>query len=405
VAALDIACPFCGLVCDDLALADGRVDARGCAKSAAGFARTPSVAEHRVAGRPATLDAAAAAAATLLRGARLPLISGLAADVAGLRALIALADRLGGVIDRWGSAAQLANLSLLQREGGMTATFGEIANRADAIVLIGSDPAVAQPRFFERLVRPRHALYRPGAPHIAFIGRESAAPADPAVSERILVEGDRLLDAVSTLAALANGQKVRPEIATAALRGLADRLAAAHYGAIAWDIAAFAPPLRDAATSILLHLLRRLTRKTRCVGWPIGGENNAQGASQTMLWQAGWPGRISFAEGTPQHDPWLYDAERLLMAGEVDALLWASALSATPPPPTSVPTVALLAADAPPTSAAVEIRVGIPGIDHAGTVMRADTVVALPLRAARPSALPSIAAAAAAILAHLAVAA
>ena len=405
MAAPDIACPFCGLVCDDLALVDGRVEAQTCAKGAAGFARGPSIVEHRIAGRPASLDAAASEAATLLRGARLPLISGLAADVAGLRALIALADRLGGVIDRWGSAAQFANLSLLQREGGMTATFGEIANRADVIVLIGSDPAVAQPRFFERLARPSQALYRAGAPHIAFIGGEGVAPSDSAVSERILAEGDRLLDVVSTLAAFADGWKVRPEIATASLRGLAERLAAAHYGAIVWDIAAFAPPLRDAATAIVLHLLRRLTRKTRCVGLPLGGENDAQGASQAMLWQAGWPGRISFAAGTPQHDPWLYDAERLLAAGEVDALLWASALSAAPPPTTTVPTVALLAADAPPTTSAVEIRVGIPGIDHAGTVMRADTVVALPLRAARPSALPSIAAAAAAILAHLAVAA
>ncbi len=405
MAASDIACPFCGLVCDDLALADGRVDARGCAKGAAGFARAAASVEHRVAGRPASLDAAAAAAATLLLGARLPLVSGLAADVAGLRALIALADRLGGVIDRWGSAAQLANLSLLQREGGMTATFGEIANRADVIVLIGSDPALAQPRFFERLVRPRQALYRGAAPHVAFIGRDSAAPTDPGVSERIFGDGDRLLDAVSVLAALASGRKVRPEVATPSLRGLADRLSAARYGAIVWDIVAFALPLRDAATSILLHLLRRLTRKTRCVGLPLGGENDAQGASQAMLWQAGWPGRISFAAGTPRHDPWLYDAERLLAAGEVDALLWASALAPTPPPTTSVPTVALLAADAPPTTAAVEIRVGIPGIDHAGTVMRADTVVALPLRATRPSGLPSIAAAAAAILAHLAVAA
>jgi formylmethanofuran dehydrogenase subunit B len=60
--------------------------------------------------------------------------------------------------------------------------------------------------------------------------------------------------------------------------------------------------------------------------------------------------------------------------------------------------VALMAADAVlPTAPAVEIRVGVSGVDHAGTIMRADTVVALPLAASRPSALPSVAAAAAAI--------
>jgi formylmethanofuran dehydrogenase subunit B len=398
VAALAIACPFCGLVCDDLTLADKRVDARGCAKGALGFARPHRITEHRIAGRAASLDAAVAAAASLLGAARLPLVSGLAADVAGLRALIALADRLGGVIDRWRSAAQLANLAQVQREGAIAATFGEVANRADVIVLIGGDPARTQPRFFERLARPRHALYRSAAPYVAYVGGAAEAPTDPAVSERLTVAGDGLLDRVSALSALIGGHKAQGD---GTLAALAERLRAARYGAILWDIAAFAPPLHDAATAVLLHLLRRLTRKTRCVGLPLGGEDDAQGAAQTMLWQAGWPGRLSFAERVPRHDPWLYDAERLLTADEVDALLWASPLTAAPPPWTRVPTVALLPADAPAAAAAVEIRVGIPGVDHAGAVLRADTVVALPLRATRPSTLPSVAAAASAIQAAL----
>jgi len=47
-----IACPFCGLVCDDLLLEAGRVDSRGCAKGAAGFARPEGIREHRIAGGP-----------------------------------------------------------------------------------------------------------------------------------------------------------------------------------------------------------------------------------------------------------------------------------------------------------------------------------------------------------------
>jgi formylmethanofuran dehydrogenase subunit B len=403
VPAQRIACPFCGLVCDDLVLAATGVDTRGCAKAAAGFARRPVATEHRVAGRAVALDAAAAAAAKLLAAARLPLITGLAADVAGLRALIGLADRLGAVIDRWQSAAQLANLALLQREGALAATFGEIANRADAVVLIGSDPAALQPRFFARLLAAPRPLFRAAPPYVAYLGPAAAAPRDAAVSERVMIERDRLLDGLGVLAALASGRRpARSEdLPIAALSGIAERLQTARYGALVWDIAAFAAPLRDAAASILLHLLRRLSRKTRAVGLPLGGEDDAQGASQTMLWQAGWPGRLSFAAGAPRHDPWLCDSERLLAAGEADALLWVAALSAAAPPPTRVPTVALIAADAPAVAAEVEIRVGIPGLDHGGSVIRADTVVALPLAATRPSSLPSVATAAAAIAAQL----
>jgi formylmethanofuran dehydrogenase subunit B len=403
VAARTIACPFCGLVCDDLVLEQGKVDVRGCAKAAAGFARQPVTIEHRVAGRAVSLDEAAAAAAVLLAAARLPLVTGLAADIAGLRALVALADRLGAVIDRWQSAAQLTNLAALQRAGALTATFGEIANRADVVLLLGSDPAAQQPRFFERLLRNRGALYRQEPPYVAFLGPASAAPDDAAVSEHLVVTADALLDAVSALGAFGEGRKLAASttLPLAGLRALAERLAAARYSALVWDIAAFPHAARAAALAILLRLMRRLTLKTRCVGLPLGGESNALGTSQVMLWQTGWPGRLSFATGVPQHDPWRHDAERLLVAGEVDALLWVSTLTAAPPPDCGVPIVALLAADAGPASAEVEIRVGIPGLDHDGTVVRADTVVALPLTATRPSMLPSVAAATSAILAHL----
>ncbi len=398
-----IACPFCGLVCDDLGLDQDRVDVRGCAKAAAGFARRPAIVEHRIAGRAVPLDEAAAAAAKLLGGARLPLVSGLAADLAGIRGLIALADRLGAVIDRWQSSAQQANLALQQHAGALTATFGEIANRADVVLLLGADPAARQPRFFERLLRNGGALYRTAPPHVAFIGPAAAAPADPAVSERVFVAEDALLDAVGALAAIGEGQKLAATttLPLPALSALAERLAAARYGTIVWDIAAFPAAARGAALAILLRLMRQLTRRTRCVGLPLGGEDNAQGAATAMLWQAGWPGRLSFAAGVPQHDPWGNDAERLVAAGEIDALLWVAALTAAAAPKSGVPTVAILAADAPEAAAEVEIRVGIPGIDHGGAMLRADAVVALPLTAARPSGLPSVAAAAAAILAHL----
>ena len=289
-----IACPFCGLVCDDLALEPQRVDTRGCAKSAAGFARRPRSVEHRIAGRAVPLDEAAAAAAELLGAARLPLVSGLAADLAGIRALIALADRLGAVIDRWQSAAQQANLGLLQRAGGLTATFGEIANRADVVLLIGGDPTARQPRFFERLLRNRAALYRTAPPHVAFVGPAAAAPADAAVSERVTVSQEALLDAVGALAASGEGAKIAAAatLPLAALRALADRLAAARYGVLVWDIAAFPAAARGPALAILLRLMRHLNRRTRCVGLPLGGEDNAQGAATAMLWQAGWPGAL-----------------------------------------------------------------------------------------------------------------
>jgi formylmethanofuran dehydrogenase subunit B len=399
-----IACPFCGLVCDDLRLEGGRVDSRGCAKGAAGFARPSGTREHRIAGRPASLAEAAAAAATLLAEARQPLITGLGADIAGLRALLALADRSGAMVDRWQSAAQLSNLSVVQRAGAFAATFGEVAGRADAVLLLGRDPTPEHPRLIERLLRNDRALYRSAAPWVSYIGPPALAPAGIALGAEAPVEAAALLDALSALSALLRDRRVANGAALplAALGRIAQRLKSARYGAILWEAAAFAPGEAQLAVALVLHILRSLNTTTRCVGLPLGGGDNAQGASQTMLWQAGWPGRLSFATGAPEHDPWRFDAERLLAAREVDALLWVSSLSPTPPPATTVPTVALIAPDVTLAAApAVEIRVGVPALDHAGTAVRADTVIALPLAATRPSPLPSVAAAATAILERL----
>jgi len=399
-----IACPFCGLVCDDLRLEAGRVDSRGCARGAAGFARPSGTREHRIAGRPASFADAAAAAATLLAEAQQPLITGLGADIAGLRALLALADRSGAIVDRWQSAAQISNLSVVQRAGAFAATFGEVAGRADVVLLLGRDPTPEHPRLVERLLRNDRALYRSSAPWLSYIGPASLAPAGIALGAQAPIETAALLDALAALSALIRDKRVANGAALplAALGEIAQALKAARYGAIFWEAAAFAPGEAPLAVALLLHILRALNTTTRCVGLPLGGGDNAQGASQTMLWQAGWPGRLSFAAGTPEHDPWRFDAERLLAAREVDALLWVSALSPTPPPATTVPTVALVAPDvALATPPAVEIRVGVPALDHAGTAVRADTVIALPLAATRPSALPSVAAAAAAILERL----
>ncbi len=397
-----IACPFCGLACDDLAVGDRHVDTRGCPKAAAGFARNAKETRHLLAGRSASLGEAAAAAAEILGKARRPLITGLGADLAGQRALIALADRAGAVIDRWQSAAQLRNLAVTQEAGAFLATFAEVANRADVVLLIGGTLEGDFPRFAERLLQAPRPLYRAEPPWIAYLGPE-IEPANFPIAERMTVAADRLAELLGALSAILDGRKLGAAeaggIAAKTLEALAARFAGARYGAIIWDAAIFPAPEGEIAVRLLLEILRHLNRKTRAVGLPLGGNDNAQGAAQAMLWQAGWPGRLSFARGAPDFDPWLHDAERLLQEGEADALLWVAATSPAPPPATEAATIAIVAGDVALTrDPAVAIRVGIPAIDHGGTVMRADSVIALPLEAARPSALPSVAAAAHAIL-------
>jgi formylmethanofuran dehydrogenase subunit B len=400
-----ITCPFCGLACDDLRVAATQIDVRGCPKAAEGFARADApLHAHAVAGRPVDLEAAAAAAADILEGSLAPLFHGLAADLHGIRAVLALAERCGGVVDHVNSAGLLANAAVARASGWVTATFAEIANRADFILIVGGDPNRSFPRFAERLIENRTPLYREARPVVAFLGEAPAPPfCHPGL--RVIVPADELLDAIGLLAAIVAGrppQTVPDEVQRAALQALAERLAGAQYGAVVWDAMAFAPPEAELAVELLAGITRRLNARTRCVGLPLGGGENGLGALQATLWQTGWPLRVGFADGAPQHDPWRFDGRRLIAAGEADVVVWIAALAPCAPPPAEAPVIAIVAADVVlPEPAAVEIRVGIPGVDHAGEIVRSDGILTLPLHAPRPSERPSVAAAARAILGAL----
>jgi len=394
VAEPPIACPFCGLGCDDLAVEGDRVETRGCGKAAGEFARGGAAAlPHRVKGAPADLATAAKAAGAILMAARVPLFCGLAADLHGIRALLALAERAGGVLDHRHGAALLANAAIARTSGWVTASFGEIANRAEIILLVGSDPAARFPRFHERLVENARPLYRSGPPLLASLGPATAAPL------QAIVEPGELLPALAQLALLLRGGPVPAD--PSPLAEIARRLREARYGAIVWDASAFETGEAEYAVELIAAMLRHLNIQTRCVGLPLGSGDGV-GAMQAALWQAGWPPPLGFGDGVPRHDPWRHDARRMLAAGEADAVLWVAALDAEAPPATAAPLIALVADDvALPAPAAVELRVGIPGIDHGGAIFRADGVVALKLRAARPSARTSVAEAAGAILAAM----
>ena len=99
-------CPFCPLLCDDLAVAaPGPAGSLGLSggecplaqAALSGFTATPSTAQPSVDGRTCDLETAVAAAAHILAGSRQPLFGGLGTDVAGARALYRLACETGAI--------------------------------------------------------------------------------------------------------------------------------------------------------------------------------------------------------------------------------------------------------------------------------------------------------------------
>jgi formylmethanofuran dehydrogenase subunit B len=358
-----------------------------------------------VAGNPATLEAAVSTAADILRASAAPLLYGLDADLHAIRALLALAERVGGVVDHRFSAPLLANAAVARASGWVTATFAEIANRADFILLVGGDPERNFPRFQERLIRNSTPLYREGAPTLAYMGPQSTVPPSAALGLSAAMGQHELLHGIAALNLLLRDRPLgapHADLPVDALTEIARRLWNARYGVIAWDVSGYDPTAAELIVEYICAALRHLNGRTRSVGSPLGGSGNGLGAMQVALWQLGWPLRLGFGSGAPEHDPWRHHGERILDAEEADAVVWLSTLVADRPPRIAAPLIAIVADDVqlaePP---AVEFRVGIPGIDHPGEIVRADAVIAVPLQAIRPTDRPTAADVARAILAKL----
>jgi formylmethanofuran dehydrogenase subunit B len=350
-------------------------------------------------GALASLDDASAAAARLLARSRQPLIAGLGADIDGARAAIALAERVGGVIEHTHSAALLRDLDCLRETGIMLTTPGEARVRADVILLVGDGLTGAWPHLNERLLTP------PARPEGADVKRRIVWLA-PAIGARIDgFEGDieiwgagRGATLAVNLAALrarvknrpiANPRIARSGLPLANLDAIAATLRGARFGVAVWT----AESLGALEIEVLHGLVRDLNETTRFSTLPLAAPDNGAGVLAACGWVTGFPMRTGFGLGAPTHDPWRFDAERLVASGETDCVLWISAFGAAPPAWGSAVNLIALCEHATQFAKApnVRIAVGRPGVDHDAVMHSSDAGALVAATASARSSAPSVA--------------
>ncbi|MFM9973632.1 MAG: formylmethanofuran dehydrogenase, partial [Beijerinckiaceae bacterium] len=206
---------------------------------------------------------------------------------------------------------------------------------------------------------------------------------------------DRVGEVVAALHARIKGTPLPSatvaDVPIAQIDDLAERITKAAYPVFVW-----APPgLNFANADMTVHLvsalIRDLNKTQRAAGLSLGGNEGAVTAGSVTSWQSGFPLRVSFASGKPDYDAERYAIPGMLARSEGDLLIWTAAFShniavpATDLPTIVIGTPGLSMAHAP----AVFIPVGTPGLDHAGRLIRCDSVVSLPLRKLRTNLLPS----------------
>jgi formylmethanofuran dehydrogenase subunit B len=370
------------------------VEARhACQLGASWFGDGRLPARCLVHGRDASLDEALDQVAALLARAGAPLIY-LAPDLSceAQREGIALADALHAALDSVTSESALQSLLAAQERGHVTATLGEIRNRADVVLFWGVDPATRYPRYWSRYAPEPVGLFVPaGRRSRVVLGVDVGAAHGPAdVDLRVAISPD---DEIATLIALrtlvtstARVGGARPGSAPwARARELAPPLLDAHYAAIVVDGESSAGDDPDRADA-LVALAHALNECTRCALSTLRAGGNRSGADAVATSQTGYPTAIDFARGYPRYQPYEGAARARLSRGETDALLVIGAAVLIPASLTSLvarPPHALIGPRASEsglaTTAVVVIDSGMAGIHDGGTALRMDDV-SLPLR-------------------------
>jgi formylmethanofuran dehydrogenase subunit B len=401
----DVACPFCSLLCDDLSIKNVKgklsVERQGCAKAIKNFERNEPAVSPTIHGEKTSVEEAINHAASILRNAKQPLFAGSSTDVDGSRELMALAEKSGAIIDHVHGDGMMNNTHVLQNKGWIMTTLTEVKNRADLVIFVGTDASSHYPRFFERLIWNQASLagLKRNARDIVYIGEglDTSSGVNPNRKKPSYIKCSKkeINETIAVLRAILNSAKIQsenfPPRRLSALKRLSESISNANYGVIVWDASEFPAEDGDITIQTISELLKELNQISRFAGLSLGGNNGGTSFMNVCAWQSGYPLRVNYSRGHPEYDPFSYSTKKILHEKTADAMLWLSSFATSlSMPRTEAPTIVLSRpAKKISQDAEVYFPVGVPGIDHRGTLMRTDSVVSLPLQKLRDNGLPA----------------
>ena len=408
-----VTCLVCGCLCDDISVVKQKenITAAGnaCVLGREWLLRDrshePGKPAALIQGQPVEVAEAVEQAARMLMKAHAPIILGLGRSTnETVAAALELADRIGAVVEPGNSRSSAARVLAFQRVGRVSATLGEVKNRADVVVFWGADPVVSHPRHWQRYsVEPQGRFIPDGRAGrtVIVVDQERTATAEQA-DLFLEIDASRQFEVLWILRALVRGVELDPirvrELAGAdlqRLRELGGRLMAARYGAFFHGPLITQGTMTEASATIeaAYGLVRDLNRQARFVILGMGEPGNSQGAEAVMTWQTGFPTSVDLSAGYPRSLPGVTTASRRLGCGEADLALIVGSIplglfdEKSREQLEKIPAVVIAPRDDAepwPVEPGVRCFAAIPGLDDSGTVMRVDGV-SLPLRPVRAS--------------------
>ena len=386
----DVVCPFCGLLCDDLSLQNEgnsfHIDSLDCPLSKSNFLKASkrTALKPRVNGKFVTRKTAVQAAVNLISNAKLPLITGLMTDVAGTRSALNLAEYLHATIDQYSNRAFEINASHIQTNGGYFTTLSEARNRADMLVLIGSQIPNLFPRLIEKLGFSKSDKFQFKRPRkIAVIGEpceEFTTILEQAeVSASIECELKQAGHVISVIQNQLEKRKDRVPLThsfpSSAIQSFVQDLKQSDYAVFVWAAEELSFPLGDLVVDSIFRLIDVINQSRRAAGLMLTTTPSTPTANAVSTWRYGKPLPLSFRSGNPEHHPDYYAWDSIMNREDTDLVIWVGGLDqSVEMPDCSMQKILLSNKDY--EDADVFIPIAIPGLDHDSHLFRTDLTLA-----------------------------
>ena len=393
-------CPGCTLLCDDVTFQvdDQRIQSDIQCPMAQQWMDWANL---KIDAPQQSTDEVAAAIkhlAACLKDSKMPAIAGLSnLTLQGQQVAWKIADAAGAALSNSIGQHAQGSLYALQRQGKVSASLGEVANRGDLLIFWFCDPAQTHPRLLERL----KAKCDKTVVVIDSTKTQTAKLADHFIPVK---ENDAIEFLSNARRLLSNKDSVTASQAADGVSSKAIKLVELATKC-AYGCFIYGHSLTHTADKpvTLGHQkwVRRLNDHTRMVSIGLRTDGNGQSAENVMSAFSGYPVAVSQAKGIPEYCGEIWSAGRLLERRQCDFLLLfagrnletelASLGTDAQANLAALPKVVIFSGPRPESALlknAIVLQVAIPGASGSGDFCRLDDVL-LPLAALRESKLPT----------------
>jgi formylmethanofuran dehydrogenase subunit B len=283
-----VACPFCSLHCDDLHLIyDGghwKLISPACSLASRRFKIWEPV--------PGRTTSPLIQNATKILDKAHQILIVLTGDVEQETAIPAvnLARATSAYLVRDNNSIDENVSSAMQKAGLLSATLGDLRDRADQVVILGDDPEKSLPRFWE------------------FVGSKKREKA-------VRINSKEILENIQHLRLQRRRLKttIKKEIT-----GIATRISRAGSGVVFVNSESITADVNELTE--IMFWLKELGESKKWYGQILVPSTNATGVARALRSTTGYSGGLSFRRGITYHDPRLLQFESIIKNHEVDAI-------------------------------------------------------------------------------------